>query len=83
MKREAVQEERQKHKDKNDPGSPNQLASSNSANDFREEIKDIISSDDGEDSVLSFEEKTFLDKLIEIEESLYPQIENPTESVCL
>lgn len=74
MKREAVQEERQKHKDKNEDNSPS------NQNEYRDDnqtsLFDLV-----EDSTISSSEKAFLDKLIELETTYYPKIENPKEAV--
>ena len=75
MKREAVQEERQKHKDKNDdhsPSNPNEYRDDNQTSLF-----DLV-----EDSTITSGEKAFLDKLMELESTYYPKVENPKESEC-
>ena len=79
MKREAVQEERQKHKDRNEPQSPQ----SNSNNDLKEDspTNPMLSPFDAEDSILTQSEKSFLDKLIESENLFFPKIENFDERV--
>jgi len=75
MKREAVQEERQKHKDKNDDHSPSNM------NEYRDDnqtsLFDLV-----EDSTITPAEKGFLDKLMELESMYYPKIENPKEAEC-
>lgn len=79
MKREAVQEERQKHKDKNgDPiGSPN-VTGNNTLND-----QSLLNDDMEEVETVTFlpDEKLFLDNLTDIENLLYPVIYNPIETV--
>lgn len=76
MKREAVQEERQKHKDKNDDHSPSNM------NEYRDDnqtsLFDLV-----EDSTITPAEKGFLDKLMELESMYYPKIENPKEAVSV
>jgi len=80
MKREAVQEERQKHKDKNgDPiGSPN-VTGNNTLND-----QSLLNDDMEEVETVTFlpDEKLFLDNLTDIENLLYPVIYNPIETEC-
>ena len=79
MKREAVQEERQKHKDRNEPQSPQ----SNSNNDLKEDSpsNQVLSPFEAEDSMLTQSEKSFLDKLIESENLFFPKIDNLDETV--
>ena len=79
MKREAVQEERQKHKERNEPQSPQ----SNSNQDLKDDspTNQMLSPFDAEDSTLTQSEKSFLDKLIESENLFFPKIENFDESV--
>jgi hypothetical protein len=78
MKREAVQEERQKHKDKNGDlaGSPNPITSIINE-------QSLINDDLDESELINFlsEEKFFLESLIEIENNFYPFINDPTEKV--
>jgi len=81
MKREAVQEERQKHKDKNGDltGSPNPMTSST----INEQS--LINDDLDESELINFlsDEKFFIENLIEIENNFYPLINNPVETVNL
>lgn len=74
MKREAVQEERQKHKDKNDDNSPPNV--SEYRDDNQTSLFDLV-----EDSTITPSEKAFLDTLMELESTYYPKIENPKEAV--
>jgi hypothetical protein len=83
MKREAVQEERQKHKDRNEPHSPQSNSNTDMRDDSKESPNQILSPFEAEESTLTQSEKSFLDKLIESENLFYPQIDNPVESVSL
>ena len=79
MRREAVQDERQKHKDKNnDPGSPSNLPSSNSMNDLNNET---TNQEEDDDLYLTSEELMFLNRVEEIENKCYPIIDRPYEKV--
>jgi hypothetical protein len=68
MKREAVQEERQKH---------------NAANNGNNQKSDSSPSKEEEEVVLSSGEKAFLEKLYESENIYNPVIENPIETVYI
>jgi len=77
MKREAVQEERHKFKDKTEQPSPSNLASSNSVSDFKEIAKDNANGEDiDEDLTLTAEEQAFLETLLETEDAYYPIVES-------
>jgi hypothetical protein len=85
MKREAVQEERQKHKDKNGDltgDSPNPAHTGSAQNDHS------LLNDDNEESlselvVLTHDERMFVDSLVDMENRIYPPHFPPTESVSL
>ena len=85
MKREAVQEERHKFKDKTEQPSPSNLASSNSVSDLKEIAKDNVNGEDiDEDLTLTADEQAFLDTLMETEDAYYPIVESLNYNVtCL
>lgn len=84
MKREAVQEERQKHKDKNGDltgDSPNPANTGSAQNDHS------LLNDDNDESlsepvVLTHDERMFVDSLVDMENRIYSPLFPPTESPC-
>ncbi len=77
MKREAVQEERHKFKDKTEQPSPSNLASSNSVSDLKEIAKENANGEDIDEYLaLTAEEQAFLETLMETEDAYYPIVEN-------
>ena len=80
MKREAVQEERQKNKDKPNQSPPSNNSESKDDLLMKDQQKSSLFED--EETALTKSEQSFLDKLVELENVLYPTIENPTNSVC-
>jgi retinoid X receptor alpha len=82
MKREAVQEERQKHKDRNEPQSPQSNSNNELSKDESPSSNQILSPFDAEDSVLTHSEKSFLDKLIESENLFFPKCDQIDEREC-
>ena len=77
MKREAVQEERQKNKDK-----PNTPPSNNDGKDEAKENQQKTILDD-EDMCLTKSEQTFLDKVLELENLIHPPLTTVYETVNL
>jgi hypothetical protein len=82
MKREAVQEERQKNKDKLDAQSPQSTGGNDMRDDQRDYSYQTMSPFEFEDSSLSLSEKQFIEKLIESENAFFPKPENPCETDC-
>lgn len=80
MKREAVQEERQKNKDKPNQSPPSNNSESKDDLSMKDQQKSSLFED--EETALTKSEQSFLDKLVELENVLYPTIENPTNSEC-
>ena len=79
MKREAVQEERQKGKETGGKNDDDNYMSPSNPEEFsqaQQSILDLI-----ENSTLTPSEKQFLDKLIEFEAKYYPRIENASDGV--
>lgn len=84
MKREAVQEERQKNKDgaggsgsgRNDDNMMSPGLGNEELSQAQQSMLDFM-----EDATLTPSEKQFLDKLIESENTFYPRIENISEAV--
>ena len=82
MKREAVQEERQKNKDKSDAQSPQSTGGNETRDDQRDYSYQTMSPFEFEDSPLALNEKQFIEKLIEAENAFFPNIESPCETDC-
>lgn len=79
MKREAVQDERQKYNFKNDIDR----FSSPSSNDFKDEIKEVQIVDDlMDDIVLTNDEKEFLKKITQAEALFNPDKRNSEQESC-
>jgi hypothetical protein len=77
MKREAVQEERQKNKDK--PSTP--PSNNDGKEDLKENQQKIILDD--EDMYLTKSEQAFLDKILELENVIHPTLTTVYETVSL
>lgn len=76
MKREAVQEERQKQKDRNENGSPQpNLIRNESCSNSRGQLIEL------EETGLTKTEKDFLESLIESEKNYFKKITQITEAV--
>jgi hypothetical protein len=80
MKREAVQEERQKNKDGKDevmsPGGTSHVSHMDEYSQAQQSMLDLI-----EDATLTPDEKLFLDKLVDYEARWYPGVEQVVETV--